>query len=106
VSFADLTPDAYKAAEMAARRVVKRFGELDLEYDEVYHEGLIYLAERPHIVTRSHESGFPIRQMERLIRDFLAYRMHRESERQGASESYEEWRDWYVEEVDQALVDG
>ena len=110
MSFADLTPEAYKAAGKAARGAVRRFHELSLEYDEVYHEALIYLAEpkRAEFLARcmAEESGIATWRMEMRLKDVLSDRLSREAKRQRKSTSYEEWHDWYTETVDGALVDG
>ena len=110
MSFADLTPEAYKAAERAARGLVEQYDELNLEYDEVYHEALIYLAERPELVAaemnRSDPDASPTWRLQRRVYFILSRRLRGEKRKGKATTSYEEWHDWYTETVDGALVDG
>ena len=93
MSFADLTPEAYEAAERAARGIVRQYGRsLSLEYDEVYHEALLYLAERPDIVPREMAKGkYAMSNMRKLIYEALASQMKAEAKQRRRSIPHDEW---------------
>ena len=91
MSFADLTPEAYKAAENAAWQIVKQFEELNLEYDEVRHDALIYLAERPEYVELEMANGYAVRNMTRDTHKILSDRMATETRHRRQSVSHEDW---------------
>lgn len=47
----DFPPEALAAADKAAGQIAARFEGM-VEYDDLYHDALIYMAERPALVRR------------------------------------------------------